>query len=149
MNLINLKSYLLYLDQINFIREMRAYGNYGYTPDDFSSTYQDNNAWYYYNYGYNYEPQFCNSQWNSYAYTEDQSPYNDYDYTESNKIEISAPNSGLKKVTKNRSSMLSSKDSGRVFYPSKVRHSRHNSQEAFNKQDKLNFSPMNKSDDST
>lgn len=129
---------------------MRAYQNYGYYQDNFSSSYNNNNAWYDYNYEYNCEPHQYNNQWNNFNYSDDQPSYDGYaggDYCENNAF---TPSSFYNKPSKTRSSMLSSKESGRVFYPSKARHSRHNSQETYdNNQNKLNFSPLNKSNQST
>lgn len=45
--------------------------------------------------------------------------------------------------------MLKAKKSGRVFYPSKVNHSRHNSHDKNNKGQREDLSPLNRSHDST
>jgi hypothetical protein len=47
------------------------------------------------------------------------------------------------------SNMLNAKKSGRVFYPSKVHHSRHNSHDGHSKGQREDLSPLNRSHDST
>mmetsp|Transcript_21275 Transcript_21275/g.23683 ORF Transcript_21275/g.23683 Transcript_21275/m.23683 type:complete len:128 (+) Transcript_21275:14-397(+) len=102
------------------------YSLFGY--NDYNDTPQS----YYPQYNYNNFPQVDN--WNN--FNNGELPYAKNVYQQP-----------LKKAS--NSNMLKAKKSGRVFYPSKANHSRHNSHDNKNKAPRADLSPLNRSHDST
>lgn len=126
---------------------------HGYS-NGFSDAYQ-NSGWNYslFGYGdYTYQPQnywgdySCNDQYQipyqqqNYVYREDYTSY-------SNSNSETTPVATQQKPK--CSSMLKAKKTGRVFYPNKVHHSRHNSHDNNFKVSRDDLSPLNRSHDST
>lgn len=129
---------------------MRGYHNQYAFGDGFGDAYQ-NNGWNYslfafndysdpqtQNYQYDYSPQVNYHQRKS-SYGEQNSPY----------IDSTLNTNAAKSSKKMSTNMLKAKKSGRVFYPSKVHHSRHNSQDDQIKGQRDDLSPLNRSHDST
>ena len=114
--------------------ENSAYNGWNYSLFGYND-YGDHNQAYWGQHNYNYNPE--NFNWSP--------PCNDESST--NKLKNEAEEVVTKEAPS--SNMLKAKRSGRVFYPSKVTHSRHNSQDNQTKGAREDLSPLNRSHDST
>ena len=128
---------------------MRGYQKQHWYADNFSNACTEN-GWNYTLFGYNdyndqsqgYWPQY------NYNYLPQERTWSDTNNCESPYTNINNPCEEKSVKTKN-SNMLKAKRSGRVFYPSKMHKSRHNSHDNQNKGSRADPSPLNRSHDST
>lgn len=130
---------------------MKGYQNQDSYAQDYTNSYQ-NSGWNYTLFGFDGYSDQTQSGWTQYGYNYPQTynnwvPYKPEEspYTDTNNEYAQSVNAKT-----NSSNMLKAKKSGRVFYPSKVHHSRHNSHDAQIKGAvRQDLSPLNRSHDST
>lgn len=134
---------------------MRAYQhNQYFYPENFSNAY-DNSGWNYTLFGYedysnpatNFWPEYGNNYPSSGSYLQRTNSF-----TKASSTTPLASTNNYYQPKQGRlsgSSMLKAKESGRVFYPTKVHHSRHNSHDDPLKGQRDALSPLNRSHDST
>ena len=134
---------------------MRAYQhNQYYYPENFSNAY-DNSGWNYTLFGYEDYSNPATNSWSEYGngysnsgnYLQRTNSFG----TATSTAPLTSTNNYYqpKKGRLSGSGMLKAKESGRVFYPTKVHQSRHKRQEDPGKGQRDALSPLNRSHDST